>query len=230
MKRLAIGLLLFLLGGAAGYFLAAPQAKSDVAGPDRTREATHRSAEKRSVAEGEDEPSAEAVDASVFVIGDGVTETVCEADEPDEGSVESDDDSSDTLTEAELAEISRRRREVLDRNDAMRRGKLAFIDSIDPDFLTDEQRAVHVRYAETLALRNATKEGIRKASEAGLEAKAEDLGVLHDCEGKLTSLSDAERRILLEAAVRSVGLEGEAVRDFLEILKSIESSTTDLKD
>ena len=46
----------------------------------------------------------------------------------------------------------------------------------------------------------------------------------------MTSLADTERRILLEAAVRSVGLEGEAVRDFLEILKSIESSTTDLKD
>ena len=233
--------LAFLFGGLGGYLLSDRKAvvaavdRRDVCAPfscgdDRSTAKTPSDRTARDTNDEDDGDSVEAVEAATFVIGDGVTEVVETAQEENPDMSEAGADPATELTAEDLAEIQRRRAAHREELLKARSRKLAFIDSINTDFLTEEQKTVHSEYAETLAARNAAKDRVRQAVERGVEPSLADRTLIHDCEMKLLAQSSAERKLLLEAAARSVGLEGAAVGDFLEILKSIDSSTSNLKD
>ena len=235
--------LAFLFGGIGGFFLSNRETEGASAdhheacvpssgGGDHDRSPAKRPS-GRMVREANDEDdggAVEAVEEATFVIGDGVTEIVEttegeSSDTADEGTA-----STAEFSAEDLAEIQRRRAAYRAELLQARARKLAFIDSINTDFLTDEQKVAHAEYAETLAARNAAKARIREAVKRGDESTGADRTLVRECEAKLLSQASVERKLLLEAAVRSVGLEGTAVDEFLDILESIDSCTSSLKD
>lgn len=233
--------LAFLFGGLGGYLLSDRKAvvaavdRRDACAPfscgdDRSTAKTPSDRTARDTNDEDDGDSVEAVEAATFVIGDGVTEVVETAQEENPDMSEAGADPATELTAEDLAEIQRRRAAYRAELLQARARKLAFIDSINTDFLTDEQKAVHAEYAEALAARNAAKARIREAVKRGDESTGADRALVRECEAKLLSQAASERKLLLEAAARSVGLEGKAVGEFLDVLRSIDASTSDLKD
>ena len=230
--------LAFLFGGIGGFFLS--DRETGGASADHHEACVpslgdgDRSAAKRPSArtsrEENDGDSVEAVEEATFVIGDGVTEVVETAEEEGSGTADEGTAPAAEFSAEDLAEIQRRRAAYRAELLQARARKLAFIDSINTDFLTDEQKAVHAEYAEALAARNAAKARIREAVKRGDESTGADRALVRECEAKLLSLAASERKLLLEAAARSVGLEGKAVGEFLDVLRSIDASTSDLKD
>ena len=238
MKHALTVALAFLFGGIGGFFLSdretggASADHHEACVPslgDGDRSAAKRPS-VRTPREENDEDSVEAVEEATFVIGDGVTEVVETAEGEGSGTADEGTAPAAEFSAEDLAEIQRRRAAYRAELLQARARKLAFIDSINTDFLTDEQKAVHAEYAEALAARNAAKARIREAVKRGDESTGADRALVRECEAKLLSQAASERKLLLEAAARSVGLEGKAVGEFLDVLRSIDASTSDLKD
>jgi len=229
-----------VLGLVAGVLLAPvvrpPDAEAEAADEEKTavaRPIAGRGPEAMTVGTTEDPDSdgdfVEAVDVDKLV----------EEEEPETATVEEVRD-EDGLTPDERAAVFRRENpeewerirkrraaalEVMRQAAAERQG---FLDTIDKAHLTAEQRKEHAAYAEALAVRNAARERIEAAHAAGKEAAVADYASFTKAERTLTAHAAGERRLLLEATARALGLENDDVPAFLEILERIDSCTRDL--
>ena len=164
-------------------------------------------------------------------------ESVKDDDEAGEATVEEVRDEEDGLTDEERAEkFKRENPEEWERIQKRRRAMMAelkkaaekrqnFLDTVSDEYLTAEQRKTHAAYADALAARAAARERVRKAVDEGKEPETEDFRAINRADRVIRANAENEKRALQEAAARSVGLSGEDVATFVEILKDIEDAT-----
>lgn len=107
--------------------------------------------------------------------------------------------------------------------------KQNFLDAVEVAYLTEEQRKEHAAFAEALATRNASRDRVRAAVDAGKDPSSEDFRALSEAERTLHEKAEGERKLLLEATARSLGLEKDDITAFVGILDSIDSCTRDLR-
>ena len=105
-----------------------------------------------------------------------------------------------------------------------------FLDSIDVSFLTEEQRKTHVAYADALAAQQEARERMAAARRTGAAVSDADRVQLQAGERVIREQGEAERAVLLEAAARSVGVEGaEDLKRFRETISAIFEVTHELE-
>lgn len=178
-------------------------------------------------AKGTDEPFVDAVPAESLVDQD--------AAEGESSSEEVRDE--DGLTVEERAEkfrrenpeewerIQKRRRAARDMAKKAADRRQGFLDTINEEFLSESQIKTHAAYTEALAARNAALERIRAARDGGQEANDEDFQICSRADGVIQESAAAERLVLQEAAARSLGLSGDEIRAFTDILRQIDDAT-----
>ena len=161
-------------------------------------------------------------------------------DESGEATVEEVRD-EDGLTDEELAEkFKRENPEEWERIQKRRRAMMAairkaaadnqnFLEAIEDAYLTEEQRKEHAAFADALATRNAMRDRVHAAVDAGKDPSSDDFRALTGAERTLRGKAEGERKLLLEATARSLGLEKDDVTAFVEILDGIDSCTRDLR-
>ena len=120
----------------------------------------------------------------------------------------------------EFAALQRRRESIRAARKAAADNRQDFLDSIDVSYLTEEQRKTHTAYADALAARQEARERMTTARRTG--AADADRVQLQTAERVIREQGKAERAALLEAAARSVGLEGaEDIKRFRETISLI---------
>ena len=156
-------------------------------------------------------------------------------DESGEAEVEEVRD-EDGLTDEELREkFKREHPEEWKRIQAQRKAQLEamkkalanrkdFLAAIGDEFLSAEQRKVHAAYRTALTVREEARERIRKATASGGEADAEDYRLMNQADRTVRENAQAEHTALREALGRSLGLQGDELREFGETLKAIDDS------
>lgn len=142
----------------------------------------------------------------------------------------------DGLTDEELREkfkrenpeewerIQKRRKAMLDEMKKALANRKDFLAAIGDEFLSAEQRKVHAAYRTALTVRDEARERIRKATAAGGEADAEDYRLMNQADRTVRENAQTEHAALREALGRSLGLQGEELREFGETLKAIDDS------
>ena len=126
----------------------------------------------------------------------------------------------------EFAALQRRRESIRAARKAAAADRQNFLDSIDGSFLTEEQRKTHVAYADALAARQEARERMTAARRTGAVVSDADRVQLQAAERVIREQGAAERTALLEAAARSVGVEGaEDLKRFRETISSIFEAT-----
>ena len=243
-SKLIIPLSAGVLGLVAGLLLAPvvwmrpPDA--DAADPAVRRQAAS-AVDSDEVDEPGEEADGEASDGDDEFVEAVDADSVADDDEPVEVTVEEvRDDDGDGLTPEERAEkfkrenpeewerIQNRRKAMLAAMRKAAKEKQDFIDAIDDAYLTAEQRKEHAAFAEALATRNASRDRVRAAVDAGKDPSPDDLRALSGAERTLHEKAEDERKLLLEATARSLGLEKDDVADFVGVLDGIDTCTRDL--
>lgn len=217
----------------------------DVGGAAKVEEDVAVEADGSSTAEGgggarEDEEESEGVTAAAESNEEFVeavpAESVKDDDGDGEATVEEVRDEEDGLTDEERAEkfkrenpeewerIQKRRQAMLDAQRKAQAKRQSFLDTINDEFLTAEQKKTHAAYAEALAAREAARERIRAAVAEGRDPDMEDYRTVNRSERTLHAHAAVERRTLLEAAARSVGLTGDDVGAFVDVLDQIDDA------
>lgn len=142
----------------------------------------------------------------------------------------------DGLTDEELREkfkrenpeewerIQKRRRAMLDEMKKALANRKDFLAAIGDEFLSAEQRKVHAAYRTALTVREEARERIRKATASGGEADAEDYRLMNQADRTIRENAQTEHAALREALGRSLGLQGDELREFGETLKAIDDS------
>lgn len=126
----------------------------------------------------------------------------------------------------EFAALQRRRESMRAARKAAADNRQDFLDSIDVSFLTEGQRKTHVAYADALAARQEARERMAAARRRGAAVSDADRVQLQASERVIRERGAAERTALLEAAARSVGVEGaEDLKRFRETISSIFEAT-----
>ena len=126
----------------------------------------------------------------------------------------------------EFAALQRRRESIRKARKAAADERQEFFDTIDLSFLTEEQRQTHVAYADALAARQEARERMAAARRTGAAVSDADRVQLQAAERVIREQGAAERTALLEAAARSVGVEGaEDLKRFRETIQSILEAT-----
>ena len=83
---------------------------------------------------------------------------------------------------------------------------------------------MHAAYRTALTVREEARERIRKATASGGEADAEDYRLMNQADRTIRENAQAEHTALREALGRSLGLQGDELREFGETLKAIDDS------
>ena len=126
----------------------------------------------------------------------------------------------------EFAALQRRRESIRAARKAAADNRQDFLDSVDVTYLTEEQRKTHVAYADALAARQEARERMAAARRTGAAVSDEDRAQLQAAERVIRKQGEAERTVLLEAAARSVGVEGaEDLKRFRETISVIIEAT-----
>lgn len=126
----------------------------------------------------------------------------------------------------EFAALQRRRESIRAARKAAADNRQNFLDSIDLSFLSEDQRKTHVAYADALAARQEAQERMAAARRTGAAVSDADHAQLQAAERVIREQGEAERAALIEAAVRSVGLErAEDVKGFRELISAIFEAT-----
>ena len=242
-KTFIVPTIAFVLGLGVGVLLMSVPRMNDGAAegsaetPDvksgRVRSESHRRAEKRD-AESDEETNeeegefVEAVDADQVVEEETEEATVEEVRDEDGLTIEERAEKFKRENPEEWERIQKRRAAALEAARKVNAQKQDFLDTIDEKFLTADQKKEHAVFAEALAARNAARERINVANASGKEVAPADYRAYSEAERTLHAKANDERQLLLEAAARSLGLAGDDVPTFLNILKDIDSCTRDL--
>ena len=126
----------------------------------------------------------------------------------------------------EFAALQRRRESIRAARKAAADNRQDFLDSVDVTYLTEEQRKTHVAYADALAARQEARERMVAARRTGAAVSDADRAQLQAAERVIREQGEAERTVLLEAAARSVGVEGaEDLKRFRETISVIFEAT-----
>lgn len=123
------------------------------------------------------------------------------------------------------AEMERRERFMNEMAQA-RTERANFLDDIDTDLLSQEQKQVHAQYVATLAKQDALEQEFRKHMEEGTQPTEELQTAMRETRDAMRSLREAERSALLSAIATSMGLSGNAVSDFSELVTDVFSATS----
>ena len=130
----------------------------------------------------------------------------------------------------EFAALQRRRESIRAARKAAADSRQDFLDSIDVSFLTEEQRKTHVAYADALAAQQEARERMAAARRTGAVVSDADRVQLQAAERVIREQGEDERAALLEAAARSVGVEGaEDLKRFRETISAIFEATHELE-
>ena len=231
---------LFCAGGACGWLMrggsgevpsvqpdkavgsgTAPNGR-DARSPDNARSPDDaRSPDETGVAEPQ---FAEAVSADVFRRQRGPTQTATVDEVKGEDGLTADERLERFKRERpdEFAALQRRREAIRAARKAAAVDRQDFLDSIDGAFLTAEQRKTHVAYADALAARQEARERMTAARRTGAAVSDADRAQLQAAERVIREQGEAERAALLEAAARTVGVEGaEDLKRFRETISAI---------
>ena len=242
-RKLIIPLLTGVLGLAAGLLLAPAvwMQSSDVGGEvPAARRQTASDVDSDEADEPEEESDGEAADDDGEFVEAVDAASVKDDDEPEEVTVEEVRD-EDGLTDEERAEkfkrenpeewerIQKRRAAMLETMRKAAADNQDFLETIEDAYLTEEQRKEHAAYADALATRNASRDRVRAAVDAGKDPSSDDFRALTGAERTLREKAEGERKLLLEATARSLGLEKDDVKAFVGILDSIDSCTRNLR-
>ncbi|MBQ0031683.1 MAG: hypothetical protein KBT68_02650, partial [bacterium] len=126
----------------------------------------------------------------------------------------------------EFAALQRRRESIRAARKAAADNRQDLLDSVDITYLTEEQRKTHAAYADALAARQEAQERMAAARRTGAAVSDEDRAQLQAAERVIREQGEAERAVLLEAAARSVGVEGaEDLKRFRETISVIFEAT-----
>ena len=130
----------------------------------------------------------------------------------------------------EFVALQRRRESIRATRKAAADSRQDFLDSIDVSFLTEEQRKTHVAYADALAAQQEARERMAAARRTGAAVSDADRVQLQAAERVIREQGEDERAALLEAAARSVGVEGaEDLKRFRETISAIFEATHELE-
>lgn len=243
MTKIVFPLLAFASGLAAGVLLAPTVAAKAEGGAEKTdvADATVRRPPKASVKQKAVDPDAadgadggdegdfvEALDPDQVPEEEAETATVEEVTDEDGLTPETRAEKFKRENPEEWERIRQRRAAAFEVMRKANAEKQNFLDTIDEAHLTAEQKQEHAAFAEALAVRNAARERIRAANEDGKEPVPADYRAFTTAERTLREKCDGERRLLLEATARSLGLGNDDVADFLGILERIDACTRDL--
>ena len=220
---------LFCAGGACGWLMRGEGGTGvSPVQPEKTtcsRVVTNgrdaRSPDETGVAEPQ---FAEAVSADVFRRQRGPTQTATVEEVKGEDGLTADERLERFKRERpdEFAALQRRREAIRAARKAAAVDRQDFLDSIDGAFLTAEQRKTHVAYADALAARQEARERMTAARRTGAAVSDADRAQLQAAERVIREQGEAERAALLEAAARTVGVEGaEDLKRFRETISAI---------
>lgn len=98
-----------------------------------------------------------------------------------------------------------------------------FVYTVDPALLQAEELETHEVYVEALKRYSDAREAVVAAREAGTLPEPETMTALRESLGTLQGYAQQERRLLLEATARSIGLEDTA--QFAELIGQIIEAT-----
>ena len=224
---------LFCAGGACGWLMRGEggtgvspvQPEKTTCSRVMTNGRDARSPDETGVAEPQ---FAEAVSADVFRRQRGPTQTATVEEMKGEDGLTVDERVEKFKRERpdEFAALQRRRESIRAARKAAAGNRQDFLDSIDVSYLTEEQRKMHVAYADALAARQEARERMTVARRTGAAVSDADRAQLQTAERVIREQGEAERSALLEAAARAVGVEGaEDLKRFRETISAIFEAT-----
>lgn len=101
-----------------------------------------------------------------------------------------------------------------------------FLEDIDTDLLSQEQKQIHAQYVATLAKQDALEQEFRKHMEAGTQPTEELQTAMRETRDAMRSLREAERSALLGAIATSMGLSSDEATGFSQLVSDVFDATS----
>lgn len=174
-----------------------------------------------------EEPFEEAVDRAAFEREQSAAPAPTVEEVRDEDGLTADERQEKLRRERpeEYEAALRRRQERHERRQREQLRRQNFLETVDPALLSEDERILHQAFTAALAARTELRAAVRAATERGEPVAETDRDALRDAERAVRKQAEAERTLLLRAAARSLGLEGEAVEGFQQTVEDICSAT-----
>lgn len=122
-------------------------------------------------------------------------------------------------------EMARRERFMTEMAQA-RTERANFLDDIDTDLLSQEQKQIHAQYVATLAKQDALEQEFRKHMEAGTQPTEELQSAMRETMNTMRTLREDERSALLSAIATSMGLSSDEATDFSQLVSDVFDATS----
>jgi len=230
LKVLALGLGLFLLGGALGFWLSPRPAVR------QTAPAKESPRPKKAIADLGDEASQKALRARIRELEAQLkerpeqTNAVAAAQHQDRGwgnPHESFRDRMERLKKddpARYSEITNNMARWRRQNSERQRARIEFLSSIDTSRMDVAARGVHKSLQDQIANREEIEQRLLDQNLDEAE-RHELMGKLHESSRQIRALSDVERNNLIEQTAQTLGFEGQDVKDISQTMREIIEAT-----
>jgi len=166
------------------------------------------------------EVSSEGVIEKVVPDGEPAPASKREAASPVVVTIEEATEATPELTAAHQRRQARRRESLLAREGAQR----DFFQSVNPDWMTESQKALHAEFIEARTLRDELREQVRELRRSGQDVPPELQARMNEAQSVLKADYEDERKALISAAARAYGVEEEQIPYLLLDLDAIRTN------